>query len=233
MPEPSSSTTPRRTSSNCRRAASCARLMSFERSAMVWRTVTSGTPLFEYCETLTPAGCKASAGKPSSRKKLRMAGTVLIGFGLGRGKIARLGGIGEAPGGEVGSDIALGQPAHGDRAVCLAGADQAVAQQIAADDQAQRDHASGGQPAAGFGIAQECSGGRADVGASIAHGIASLVMGPGMRPQSFLHDEPCLICDEWSSLAVTKYLHTMIRVSDPAATIALFRADRRQGIPPL
>jgi lactoylglutathione lyase len=36
-----------------------------------------------------------------------------------------------------------------------------------------------------------------------------------------LGDEPCLNSDEWSFYPM-KYLHTMIRVSDPAATIAFF-----------
>jgi len=43
-----------------------------------------------------------------------------------------------------------------------------------------------------------------------------------MRETGFLHDEPFLTYDEWSNIAVLRYLHTMIRVSDPAATIRFF-----------
>lgn len=39
----------------------------------------------------------------------------------------------------------------------------------------------------------------------------------------YVHDEPFLNSDEWSISLSTKYLHTMLRVSDPDATVAFFR----------
>jgi lactoylglutathione lyase len=39
---------------------------------------------------------------------------------------------------------------------------------------------------------------------------------------SFQHDELCRCIDEWSFFSVTKYLHTMIRVTDPEATVRFF-----------
>src|SRR5690606_12582758 len=36
-------------------------------------------------------------------------------------------------------------------------------------------------------------------------------------------DEPCLNLDEWSVRAMVKYLHSMIRVTDPEATVGFFK----------
>jgi lactoylglutathione lyase len=43
-----------------------------------------------------------------------------------------------------------------------------------------------------------------------------------MRLLSFLHDEPCKFVDEPLEPPMTRYLHTMLRVTDPDATIAFF-----------
>ena len=64
-----------------------------------------------------------------------------------------------------------------------------------------------------------------------------MAAGSPLPDRSHHRDEPCLNVDEWSFF-VTKYLHTMIRVSDPAATIRFFeliglaevrRFDSEQG----
>ena len=44
-----------------------------------------------------------------------------------------------------------------------------------------------------------------------------------MRRASFLDDEPFLFVDKPLSEPMTKFLHTMIRVTDPDATIAFFK----------
>lgn len=36
-------------------------------------------------------------------------------------------------------------------------------------------------------------------------------------------DEPCLNSDEWSEAIVVKFLHSMIRISDPDATVGFFK----------
>ena len=41
-----------------------------------------------------------------------------------------------------------------------------------------------------------------------------------MRRATFLHDEPCIFIDE---LKMTQFLHSMIRITDPEATIAFFK----------
>ena len=71
---------------------------------------------------------------------------VVLDLGLDRGKIGALGGEAQGPGSEVGSDIALGEAAHGDGALGLAvrrfRARQAVAEQIAADREAAGENQS-------------------------------------------------------------------------------------------
>jgi lactoylglutathione lyase len=44
-----------------------------------------------------------------------------------------------------------------------------------------------------------------------------------MYDEGLLHDEPCISAGELREAFVTKYLHTMIRVTDPDVTIAFFQ----------
>ena len=44
-----------------------------------------------------------------------------------------------------------------------------------------------------------------------------------MRFAACLYDEPCFTHDEMLENPMTKYLHTMIRVTDPESTVAFFK----------
>jgi len=44
-----------------------------------------------------------------------------------------------------------------------------------------------------------------------------------VRLTACLYDEPCFTRDEMLETLMTKYLHTMIRVTDPEATVAFFK----------
>jgi hypothetical protein len=55
------------------------------------------------------------------------------------GKIGRAVGVGDRPSRQVGGDIAFGEPADGNRSLGLLCTQQAIAEQVASDDETDRD----------------------------------------------------------------------------------------------
>ena len=62
---------------------------------------------------------------------------------LHRRKVGAFAAEADRPGGEIGGDVALGKAAHGDGAVGHPGAPEAIAEQIAADDDAKAENGRG------------------------------------------------------------------------------------------
>jgi hypothetical protein len=70
-------------------------------------------------ETLTPVGWSASSESELLEERADRRG-VAIDARLRGGEVAGRGRVGDRPGGEVGHDVLLGEPADGDRTVGLA-----------------------------------------------------------------------------------------------------------------
>jgi hypothetical protein len=139
--------------------------------------------------TLAPVGWSASAGKPSSPEEGLDRLRVAAHLGLRLGKVGGGRRIGDRPGREVGGDVALGKPAHGDSAVGVLGAQQPVAKQVAARDQPDRENPRRPEPAQRGRLAQDAAG---------RMGRLKVVAAHRMFPPMSWCDELCINIDEWS-----------------------------------